>query len=92
MKDVFAFNSFFDFSTRSPMPFADGVLEQAESSRDPASALPFPPDEECGEKTPPDRSSTPETVRDPEFEPPKDWELSKHDKGWRKVVRNFTPS
>ncbi|KAK2744141.1 hypothetical protein FQN57_004401 [Myotisia sp. PD_48] len=31
--------------------------------------------------------------RDPEFQPSNEkWKLTKHDKGWRRVVRNFTPS
>lgn len=88
------------------MASPSGDLEQAEASRGPLSALPnLNHDQEYDEKSSPDRGLAPaeddaspyensiaETTRDPEFEPPKDFEFSKHDRGWRRLVRNFTPS
>ncbi|KMU90751.1 sulfite transporter Ssu1 [Coccidioides immitis H538.4] len=32
------------------------------------------------------------SITDPEFQPPLGLDVDKHNKGWRKIVRNFTPS
>lgn len=77
------------------MSLDDVIIPQPESSRRPFSS--YSPTglqaaAEDTEKLPSDDGDSNETRRDPEFQPPKDFELSKHDKGWRKIVRNFTPS
>lgn len=68
------------------MPIELARLERAHSSRIRASPhLGYPP--------PLSRASTHhEVIRDPEFQPPPDLRPSKQDRGWRKIVRNFTPS
>ncbi|KAI1908299.1 Plasma membrane sulfite pump involved in sulfite metabolism [Ophidiomyces ophidiicola] len=70
------------------MPIEPAHVSSIQSSR---SRIPVPSNWPPPQPPSPSTHSN-EVRRDPEFQPPPGLDLSKYDRGWRKIVRNFTPS